>query len=352
MKRAKQEIFISIILIVLSIIFFILFQFDYILIKSCIFQNHVFCQVDIKSFFVMIFSGIFVSALMVLILAIRDYRLTKNELLSEFYSLALAKQRYIVDILYLDFDYPIDSIMELINEENENANRRKYNKKLKNQAKNLGKKQRKKHIEEFYWPLEFEQRNKLMNTIWDNTDEFIKNVILHDNNKDDYLESKYKETYDNYILMINYVFNSYGSLKRLYCDDLTKCIAQIDFIFSRKFKSDIYPIYKKIYNQTTYIRRIGTLCEHYILYKEYDELFLLHYIIDCQCSMIDEYNDGNQKFKYNRYAYEIDIALWELLEIINGKQIDERPLEKDYWVSKNAYLKPYKELEVCSSTRK
>lgn len=349
MKRAKHEIFISMILIVLSVIFFILFQFDYILVKSCTIRNHLFCRIDIKSFFVTIFSGIFVSALMMLILAIRDYGLTKKEALSEFYTLAHTQQRYINDVLYLDFDYSIDLMMGLISEEYENANRRKYNMELKKQAKNLGKKRGKKHINEFNWNLEFEQRNRFMNTIWDNTDELSKSIILHENKKDEYLKSKYKEKYDNCILMINKVINSYVLLKNQYCDDLTKCISKIDLIFPGLFKRDIYPIYKRIYNQITFIRRIGILCERYVLYGEVDELYLLHFIISCQCSMIDEYDDGTQKFKYNRYAYEIDVALWGLLKIINGKQIDEKPLEKDYWVRKSTYLKPYKELEEINS---
>ena len=223
----------------------------------------------------------------------------------------------------------------------DNALIMKQNNELKIRTKQFSKKKRKRIIKKYKQDIVSNYKTQILDDIWDKTDKDTQEYYIKLNKKNDYLNAEYFKIYNKIMTNINNVINSYSSMKNVYCDDLNYCISKIDFILPKRYKEEIHPIYDKVYNKISYIRKVGYYCQCHCLNGEYDALFLLHYIVPCQCSMIDEFHDGKIRIKYNRYSYEIDVALWNIIDMINRKKINNKPSVEEFRVSKTAYLKPY-----------
>lgn len=344
MRQAKKEIQISGIVCLLSLFVYTFLQFNFYrgLSNTIISIIGMQTAVNLKGYFITISSGLFASALIVLIIATKNYCIQRKKVIEDLYSAIDKIQRGIIDIQFLEFKEPYELVRAVLLECKDNAVSKSMNEDLSSKLKSLSKKKRKKIYEDFSEEYKSQQKDLLKKYIWDHHTSEYSQKVLDGMAKEEYLEQEYKNRIERYNNCLMKSIHSFAEKKMLYCDDLTVIMGDIDFLFSNKKRNNIHVnLYKRVYNQITYIRRIGVLCSNHMLYDSFDEIYLMDLIMDCQKTMLDKTEKGSG---YNRYAYEIECQQDQLLEIINKHTANEKLTTGDFWVSKFCVLDKYIEL--------
>lgn len=290
----------------------------------------------IREYVIIISGGIFTSTVVILIIAIREYKDSKIATLEDYYNVSSNFLRNYRNIQYLNLDQPFDIVHGCIWEEAENKRKTNINMQLDGLIKKSGRKRNKKIAKKAYEKTSFEEKEKMKDYIWSCTDEKTKRMFNNIEIKNQYLEDEYRKVMQNYYIKIDEVMKQYIRIKKLEYDVVESVFGKIDFIFSNKKLRKKF-IYNRLHDRQRLV--LHTIREEAWHFEEYYKMengnlpVMLSKIMKIQ-DVLFRKEEGKLGYSiYNSYCYEIDIQLSELLRVIYGKGYKKIvPNIKDYVV--------------------
>jgi hypothetical protein len=278
-----------------------------------------------REYGIIISGGIFTSAFVTLIIAIREYQDARISTLEHYYKVSNDFLGHYKNISYLELSHPFDIVKGCIWEEEENKRKSSDNKQLKEMIKKSTGKNDEDILKDTYETLSFENKTKMQNFIWNNTDTEIKERIDNAEMRNCYMEEKYKKVMEDYYIKIDKAMKQYIQIQKLDYSAVETAYGQIDFIFSnnRIRKNFIYNCLHD--RQRTVLHKIREEAWHFEEYykMEHGNLpVMLGKIMDIQKDLFVRREGEIGYTIYNSYCYEIDKQLCELLCVTYGKKYE------------------------------
>ncbi len=271
-----------------------------------------------SSFFEIIFSGVFASCIVSLILSMIDYQTSKSSAFDELYEFLEDYYNIYSKLEPLYFDYPVELSVSYIAECKYNKNANENN--VRNGIK--------------ISPLKHDAKTKLINYIIENDiNKYYADKNLSDDDKENLakaeLERKTVEMYENIESIItNYIFVSEFKVTR----KLNKLYRNFDFMFANKtirqtIYDNIYTPYRNLYNL------IAEKVYHMKLYKEGrgNLAVVINMILELQKEIFDiSYNEDEDTTEiYEKLVSDTDRMCNVILYYVNNnKKSDKQVQEK------------------------
>jgi hypothetical protein len=275
----------------------------------------------LREYGIIISGGVFTSTFVTLIIAIKEYQDARVSILENYYKVSNDFLRNYRNIAYLEISQPFDIVQGCIWEEEENKLKSNFNLQLEESIKKSNGNNR-EMLKRAYKKLSFEEKSKMLNFIWDNTDAETKERIDNEDMINHYLEEEYKKVMQDYYIKIDEVMKQYIQIRKLDYGAVENAYGQIDFIFSNKKIRKNF-IYNCLHDkQRTVLQKIMEEAWHFEEYYKMEQgnmPVMLSKIIDIQKDLFVR-REGEVGYTiYNSYCYEIDKQLCELLSITYGK---------------------------------
>lgn len=305
----------------------------------------------LREYVIIISGGIFTSSFVTLGIAIREYQDVRVSTLENYYDVSSKFLKNYRSLCFLQLEHPLNIVQGCLKEEADNKIKMDMNTQIEEYLKRTNWKQskRKKIANNAYQELAHNEKRKMMDYIWNNTDDDIKARLNNTEIRKRYLEDEYTSIMQNYRVKIEELMKQYIQIRKLEYGSVESAFGQIDFIFSNKKNRKNF-IYNCLHDrQRSVLHKIREEAWHFEeYYKEENGNLpvMLSKIMNIQNELFEKQEGEIGYTIYNSYCCEIDKQLCKLLSLTYGKGYKEKiPDIKNYVVQYKVDVKKMKEAD-------
>ena len=294
---------------------------------------------DLRDYVLVICSGALCSGIVSLIIFISEYNTLKLEALENYF---FESMNFLSEFRKLDclvIREPIDLIKGYYWEEEKNKTKNNLNEQLR---KSILKENCPENYAELYAkeykPLKYEEKNKLLNWIWENKGADIKLDYSNLSDKKNYLEQFLNIRIKKYDEDIEKVMKQYMHLRKVNYNNLTCAIGKIDFIFANK-KIRRQFLYEKIYKkQIDTLDFIQLESWHFIEYYKRESgniPVMIEKIKEIQDKIFDITVKEGKYLVNRKFCLNMDNELEDLRKMMYKKSYKEDKINKNDYIYKS-----------------
>lgn len=318
MKTKKHTLQISICLMCISFIGLIILQFRLYPI-SFRYQFYKLLHDNVgslKELLVIIFGGVFTSSFVVMIIGIGEYRDEKRKALENYYNKSSAFLQNLKNIDYFDLRHPKDLVQKCFMEETSNKVKKDLNKQIDNIAS-----QSHNNVKASHEKLEYKEKSKLKQCIWNELDESTKQIFKGADAKNKYLDMEYNDVMKEYHKNLDIIMKQYIDIKNLTYDEVENAYGQLDFFKGNKKIRNAF-IFEKLHKKQRDVWHF--IIQEAWLFEQYSANngnipVMIDKILEIQDKIFCRTENKMGYTIFNHFRYDIDTELYNLLRYTYGK---------------------------------